>query len=110
MIVFAFAGAAAAGGVVRWQVARLNAPGRPIGTLVVNVVAAFLAGLASGVSATVALLFTTACLGSMSTFSTVIGELVDLRSSNGLARSAAYGAITVVAGVGAAWLGLALAA
>lgn len=101
--------AAALGGLVRWQGTRLNADGRPLGTLTANVAAAFAAGLASGVSATVAVVLTTAFLGATSTFSTVMAELVDLRESFGLGRSAAYGAVTCAAGVGAAAIGLSIA-
>lgn len=108
MTVIGFVVAAAVGGVARWQSTRLNQPGLPVGTFVVNVVAAFAAGLAVDVSTTAALIVTTALLGSLSTFSTLTGELFDLRESHGPLRSTAYAAATLVGGVGAASFALAL--
>lgn len=109
MTVVAFVVAAMLGGVMRWQASRLNRPAFPFGTFGVNTVAAFVAGLAAGASTTVSLVLVTAYLGSMSTFSTVTGELVDLRETVGLPRSIAYGTSTLAAGVAVAWLGLSIA-
>ena len=109
MTIVGFVIAAMLGGVARWQSGRLNRPGFPIGTLAVNTVAAFVAGLAAGASTTVSLVVVTAYLGSMSTFSTVTGELVDLRETIGLPRSIAYGTTTLAAGVAVAWFGLSIA-
>lgn len=109
MTALAFLIAAALGGVARWRVSSLNRDGMPLGTLLVNVAAALAAGLLVDVSATVAVIVTTAFLGSLSTFSTVTAELVDLRDGHGLTRSVAYGVVTGAAGIGAAALGLAIA-
>ena len=109
LTVLSFAAAAAIGGVARWQMTRLNSGGWPIGTLTVNVLTAFAAGVASNVSAATGVVVVTALLGSTSTFSTVIGELVDTWASGRRSVSVAYGALTVGASVGAALFGLAVA-
>lgn len=108
MTVIGFVLAAAVGGLARWQMSRLNRPGVPVGTFAVNVVAAFAAGLAVGVSSTAALIVSTALLGSLSTFSTLTGELVDLSETHGTLHSAAYAAATVITGIAAASVALTL--
>lgn len=108
MTVLAFVLTAAVGGIARWQVARLNQPGRPFGTLTVNLAAAFAAGLAVDLSTTAALIVTTALLGSLSTFSTLTGELVDLQETHGSPRAVTYAAATAAGGIAAATLALAL--
>lgn len=107
MIVVGFVIAAMFGGIVRWRVSAFNHDDLPWGTLTVNLGAAFVAGLLADASPTVALIAATALLGSLSTFSTFVGELVDRRSRRGVA--AAYLGITIVGGILAAWLGLTLA-
>ena len=109
MTAAAFLVAAALGGVTRWQVSYLNRDGMPFGTLLINVAAAFVAGLLVDVSATVAVIVTTGFLGSLSTFSTVAAELVDLHREHGTVRAVIYAAVTCVLGVSAAALGLAIA-
>lgn len=108
MIVLGFVAAAIVGALARWQMARLNQPGLPIGTLTVNLAAAFAAGLAVDLSTTAALIVTTALLGSLSTFSTVTGELVGLRKTHGFGRAATYAAATAAGGIAAASLALTL--
>ncbi|MFN3257120.1 MAG: FluC/FEX family fluoride channel [Ilumatobacter sp.] len=108
--VLLFATAAALGGVTRWQMTRLNSGGWPIGTLAANLLTAFAAGVASNVSATVAVVVVTALAGSTSTFSTVTGELVDLWTSGRRLASLTYGVLTVTGGIGVALCGLAIAA
>lgn len=101
--------AAVAGTIVRVTVSELNRPGRPVGTLAVNVVGAFVLGILAGTSADTITVAGVGYLGSMSTFSTVmreIGDDVELGWSTG---AAAYAVVTVVLGVAAAWIGLALA-
>ncbi|BAN00993.1 fluoride efflux transporter FluC [Ilumatobacter coccineus] len=107
MIVIGFILAAMLGGVVRWRASELNTDDLPRGTLAVNVGAAFVAGLLIESSPTVAVIASTALLGSLSTFSTLMGELVDRRDRRSVA--AIYLAVTIVGGVLAAWLGLTLA-
>lgn len=108
MVAVAFVLAAAVGGLTRWQMTRLNRAGLPLGTGLVNVVAAFAAGLATCLGETAAVVVVTGLLGATSTFSTVTAELVELRSTHGWARSAGYAAVTAVVGVAAAWLGIEL--
>lgn len=108
MTAVAFAFAAAAGGLARWRMTRLNRRPIPVGTLTVNVTGGFVAGLAAGVSATVAVVLVTAFLGSMSTFSTFAGELADLLDRRPTA-AAAYVTVTLLAGITAAWIGLSVA-
>jgi CrcB protein len=100
------AGAAAA---VRWaaRVALPTPAGLPLGTLVVNLVGAFVLGLVAGWSAPIGTVVATAGLGGLTTFSTFSSEIVHGWSSN---RRVAvlYLAVTLVGGVGLAWIGLRL--
>lgn len=107
--VVAFVVLAATGGLVRWRIGAVPRSGLPVGTLGVNVSASFVAGLVASISPTASVVVVTALLGSLSTFSTFTGEVVDLRSSHGPGRAGLYVALTCVAGIGAAWVGLALA-
>lgn len=103
MTAFALCALAACGAMVRWR-AGVVLP-RPLATLLVNIIGAFLlaafvdsqggSDVAVGVGG----------IGALTTFSTVVddlGELWAIRRS----RAFAYGAATIVLGVGAAWLGL----
>ncbi len=105
MIVVAFVALAAAGTIGRWQLLRLNRPDYPLGTLVANVVVAFALGLLHGTDGDTRVIVGVALIGSLSTFSTVVGELV--AGSTGRAAATNLG-VTQVAGVAAAWLGLQL--
>lgn len=109
MTVLAFVGAAAIGAIGRWQAVHLDREGLPFGTLLVNVVAAFVAGLLTGVSPTLGVIVVTAGLGSLSTFSTLTAEIVDLRCEHGALRAIAYAVVTCTLGIAAATLGLAIA-
>lgn len=107
-IVAGFAGLAAAGAVLRWGAAVLLG-GRLAATLIVNVVASFAAGLAAGTeSDTVRLLASTALLGSLSTFSTVVREVVALWRTGERRTAVGYAVATLGLGVAAASVGLAL--
>ena len=99
--------AAAAGTFVRWQLWE-NSRVRFVGTFAVNVVGAFLLGLMADASADSQLVGGVAGLGAMTTFSALVAELAELGASN-RRLAVAYGSATVVAGVGAAWLGIELA-
>ena len=109
MTAIAFVGAAVIGALGRWQATRLHRVGLPLGTFVVNVAAAFVAGLLTGTSTTVALIAVTAGLGSLSTFSTVAAEIRDLRAEHSPSRAVGYAVVTFGAGIAAAALGLSLA-
>lgn len=88
--------------------AALNRPGLPLGTLVVNVVGAFALGVLAGRGASTETLTVlgTGALGSLTTFSTLSHESMQLCRQRRVRRSALYLTVTLVAGVGAAWAGL----
>ncbi|MCP3853224.1 MAG: CrcB family protein [Actinomycetia bacterium] len=105
-----FAVAAAAGGVLRALASTASASARfrtPVGTLVVNVGAAFAAGLATGLDGPAATVVSVGLLGALSTFSTLVRELVAL-SREAPAAAGVYLVLTVSGGLAAAGLGLAL--
>ena len=105
MIALAFLGAAAAGTLGRWGLSAMLPP--PAGTLVANLVGAFALGWLGGSAATTDTVLGVAALGSLTTFSTLALELVELaRTRPRIALL--YGAVTIVGGVGLAWLGLVL--
>ena len=107
MTLVAFVLTAAAGTVIRWHLS-MSVPIRAIGTLIANVTGAFALGLLSTASAEAQLIGGVAGLGALTTFSTFVGEVVELAELDPRwARS--YTVITVVIGVGAAWMGLRLA-
>lgn len=108
MIAPVFVALAVVGALGRWAVSRINRPDWPGGTLAVNLGAAFLLGLLHGAGAGTRTLVGVALLGSYSTFSTVMLELVDLRTHGGSRVAAWYLTATVVGGVGLAFAGLRL--
>ncbi len=108
MTAVAFGFLAAIGAVARWRASRVNRSGAPIGTLAVNVSAAFVLGLLHDVGDGALTAVGAGLLGSLSTFSTVIRELVDQSERGEVARATAYVTATVVLGIGAAWLGIEL--
>lgn len=106
MTPLAFVLAAGCGGLLRWWALRVDRTGRHLGTFAVNVLASFVAGLAAGLDDPLRTIVSVAFLGALSTFSTVVAQVVeDLRRAR--RRDAAiYLGASLVAGVGAAWLGL----
>ena len=108
MTALAFASLAAVGAVCRWVASRANRPTVPAGTLAVNVAAAFVLGLVHDMADGVVTVVGAGLLGSLSTFSTVVRELVDQSTRAEVGRAGAYLAATLVLGVGAAWLGVEL--
>lgn len=107
MTALGFAVFAAIGALGRWQLARLNRPDRPVGTLVANVAAAFVLGLVHDVGDGTLTVVGAGLLGSFSTFSTVVREAVDTADRRPWV-AAAYLVVTVTLGVGAAWIGIEL--
>lgn len=102
-----FVVAAAAGTLVRWRVGdALRARGQA--TLLVNVSGAFLLGLLADASDPSRVVAGVAGLGALTTFSTLVAELVELAAED-RRRAVAYGLTTFVLGVAAAWVGLRLA-
>jgi len=80
---------------------------RPIGTLLVNVVGSFLLGWLTAVGSSHPTLLGVAGLGALTTFSTVVAEVVEL-SRHQPRRAISYAGLSLILGVGAAWLGLTL--
>ena len=109
MLALGFAAMAIAGTVTRAiTVSRLNHPGFPFGTLAVNVVGSFLLGLMSDAAPEVVTVLGIAGLGSFTTFSTFAHESVLLAEQRRFPVACLYLALTVVAGVAAAALGIQL--
>lgn len=103
MTAVAFCALAACGAVTRWRTAAVLP--RPLATLLVNIIGAFL--LASlvdsqgGSDAAVGV----GGIGALTTFSTVVDDLGALWAIRRW-HAVAYGTVTIVFGVGAAWIGL----
>jgi CrcB protein len=108
MIATGFIVLAAVGTLARWQFARLNRPEWAGGTLIVNLGAAFLVGILHDSSTNTLTLAGVALLGTYSTFSTVIREVTDTAEADGLAPAGMYLAVTLVGGLAAAGMGVAL--
>lgn len=79
-----------------------------VGTFVVNVLASLALGIVHGRAGVAAEAVAVGLLGAASTWSTVAGEVRSLHQDDRSTIAAAYVAGTLVAGVGAAWLGLQL--
>jgi len=101
----AFALAASIGALLRWQVG-VHLP-RPLGTLVVNLAGAFALGLIASWAPPGATVLGVAGIGAATTFSTLVADLVDLWEHNPIG-ALTYGFTTIVAGVGAAAIGLSI--
>ena len=108
MIAIGFLLAAAVGGLLRWQAARWNDRTIPLGTLGINLVTAFTAGLSVEWSAPATTVFVVGFLGATSTFSTFVGEFDDRLSDGRHAAAVSYLVTTLIGGVAAAWLALSL--
>jgi len=106
----AFVVAAAIGAVVRGEVGRRwnRADGRALGTLVVNVIGAFLLGVLadSGTSTATMTVLGVGGLGAFTTFSSFARDVVAAVEVHRLVVAAAYAVLTIVGGVLAAALGL----
>ena len=89
-------------------VSRLNNANFPIGTLAVNAGGSFLLGLLNDASPETLTLLGLAALGSFTTFSTFAHESVLMVEERRLSRAGLYLSVTVIAGVGAATLGIRL--
>ena len=112
MIVIGFVALALAGTLARVLIGHvLNSPDLPIGTLAVNIAGAFVLGLlvGAGASADTLSVVGTGALGSFTTFAALSHETAWMVRRHHVRRSLIYLATTVAVGVGAAWLGLAIA-
>lgn len=119
--VLSVAAGSALGGVLRFLISRLiqekaSASGFPFGTLAVNIIGCFLLGIiigaagnSSSVSQRVYLFLTVGFCGGFTTFSTFISENFTLSASGDFLISAAYTAISLIAGLLALSAGLTLA-
>lgn len=97
--------AAGSGALLRWRVG-LSLP-RPLGTVVVNVLGAFALGAADAWTAPELTIIGVGGLGAFTTFSTLSDDLVGLLARRPV-LGAAYVAVTISAGIGAAAVGMAL--
>ncbi len=112
MIVLGFIVLALVGTLARVLIGHvLNRPDLPIGTLAVNISGAFLLGLlvGAGASGDTLTVVGTGALGSFTTFSALSHETVWMARRHHVRRSLVYLTIAVGVGIGAAWLGLAIA-
>ncbi len=106
LVAVGFAAIAGVGTLIRWDLAaRLP---RPTGTFVVNIAGTFVLGASAGMDDLGSTLVGVAGMGALTTFSTVMLELVDLWHVD-RARSVLYATITSLGGLGAAWAGLSVA-
>lgn len=118
MTVLLLVGAGACGALLRYLVERAVdlrlGPGFPYGTLLINVTGSFVLGLVVSVaadhhlSASVVTVVGTGLLGAYTTFSTFSFDTVSLLERWRLRASGSNVGFTLVAGLGAAGVGLAL--
>ncbi|HAF69362.1 MAG TPA: hypothetical protein DCL16_09600 [Acidimicrobiaceae bacterium] len=97
-----FAVFAGVGALIRW---RANAKWGRLGTLILNLAGAFGLGLISDLDGPAFTVLGTAGIGAMTTVSGVARE-VHFLGSFSKTRAAIYLTGTLIAGVGAAWLGV----
>lgn len=108
--VLLFVALAATGTLIRALLShRLNDEAFPYGTLLINVAGSFGLGLLANCSPDVATTVGTAGLGSFTTFSTLTHQSITLSANGRWSRAAGYLAVSLIAGIAAAWGGLALA-
>ncbi len=108
--VVVFVGLAVLGTLARALISqRLNSNAFPYGTLFINVAGSFALGLLANASPNAATSLGTAGLGSFTTFSTLAHQSISLGAHKRVFKAASYLTISVVAGIIAAWAGLALA-
>ncbi len=105
MTAMAFAAVALIGTLARWQLgARF---GSPQGTFVANIAGSFAFGLLHAAGSDAMVVVGIGGLGAFTTFSALAGELMEMwpRSRT---RALAYGSLTLVCAVTAAWLAISL--
>lgn len=106
MIVIAFVAAAATGTLIRWVA---EDRWTSTATLVVNVLGSFALGLLAHATPAAVTVVGTGGLGAMTTFSGLARVVHQMGGRGRRAASVAYAVGTVVAGIAAAGLGLAVA-
>lgn len=97
--------AAGGGALVRWQVGRLLP--RPLGTLLVNLAGAFALGLIDHWTGAALTVIGIGGIGALTTFSALADDVVELVARRPVA-AAGYVAVTLVGGIGAAAIGIAI--
>lgn len=108
MTIMCFVVFASAGAALRWLAVDAW-PGGYRGTLLVNVIGALGLGLLGTWTGPGITVVGTGALGSLTTFSTFTADTADLSKGDpGRAHAVGYVLLTLVLGVGAAWLGLAI--
>lgn len=108
-VILGVAVAAGVGAAIRYFViGYVNGP-FPTGTLLVNLTASFLLGLISGLGQEWAAIAAIGGLGALSTWSTAANEAAVMAREEQGRLAVAYLALSVMAGVLSAWLGLTLA-
>lgn len=80
-----------------------------VGTLLVNVVGSFLLGLLSASDGNLAVVTTIGGLGALTTFSTFVSQVECINRESTAEKAAAYVLASVILGVAAALVGIALA-
>ena len=110
IVAIGFLIAAACGATARALLgARLNDPdGMAWGTLTINITGSFVLGLLAGVSPELATILGTGLLGAYTTFSSFARDVVSAIERRQFASMVTYVLTSVLGGVGAAWLALAL--
>ena len=105
MIAVAFGAAALIGTLARWQLGeRLRSPW---GTFIANVVGSFAFGLLHAAGSDEVVIVGVGGLGAFTTFSALGAELMEMWPRSRI-RTLAYGSLTLVTGVAAAWLAISL--
>lgn len=103
MIVIGFVVAAGVGAGARWYLSGVL--GRLGGTMVANTLGSFLLGLLVGQSDGTNTVVGIAGIGALTTWSTLMSQLADLGRTD-RERAVRYGAVSLIGGIAAAWLGL----
>lgn len=103
MTAIGFVAIAAAATLLRVMAsARLNRASFPYGTLAVNLAGSFALGLLAGAGETTMVLLAGGALGSVTTFSTLAVEIVELWGRS-IRRAVGYAVASLAGGVVAAW-------
>ena len=110
VLAVAFAAASVGGTLIRWKLSSAwNRASLPVGTFTVNVFGSFALGLLVNSPAAVIVILGVGALGSLTTFSTLSLEVIQLwRRKPGY--SIIYAIVTLVAGTAAAYAGIRTAA
>jgi CrcB protein len=109
-IALAFVVAAAAGALARAAIGHLLNRRFPWGTLSINVSGSFMLGLLAHASSFLATVVGTGLLGAYTTFSSFARDIGGLWERDARTAAAVYAVATLIVGVAAAWVALAIVA